>query len=494
MAKSGKSGKKMAKGFGFYLLMLILLIVVAFFIIVGIMMFAPKTVILGYQYFYIGDSKTLTTTTDKSATSLDFSTTTKIVVNAHNSRVSVVMDPKIEKAQVVIVAKANGFSSASDNVELSYSVVYEDSVLKINVTEPEGFLLFSNDLQVIIKSPVSSEYKFENTAFDIKTTSGSVTIGNAKGSDSKSLVDIDDLSIKTGSGSVELNDGLDLTIKNLAISTGSGSINFNYKPLEKDDMKTLEIANETVLATSSGAIDLKKVVLKMGENADKTLTLKLGNGSANITSLRGSINLIASSASLKVGEMYGDLTANETSDTINASQIYAEKVHGSVSLPCLKASNVTLVYVSEQINIETTSGNVTIGKGNLGITLPTTYIKTTSGTINAIVGYQATTQTSNHYFVTDSGNINLVYNSSIITKHHIVSNTGNVSVKVGSDYTFKLYLRNAKKELYEKMNDKLSLTFMPNITFENGIAVNGYKGDSKVIDIATDGHISVGLI
>ncbi len=488
-----KSEKRVTKGFGFYLLMLILVLFAAFMIIVCIMMFSPKKVILGYQYFVYGEEKILETTTDDSATPFDFANTNKIVINGANSKISIIKSDKATKENVIIVNKSNGFAKWSDNVNFSYSVVYEvqgegDSAtktLKIDVSQPQGFLHFTSDFQIVIRVPGKDGYNFENTAFDVTTTSGSVIVGNTVALQDKNAdanMNINNLSVSTDSGRVLLTKYNEQNFNNISVSTKSGSFT--------SEVEMLNVSSNAEFNTVNGAITLKDFAFKNAKGEDdvsKTLDLNLENGSFSAGKVAARIAFVAASAKINVDKVVGSFVGNDTSDKIDRTNIVIGEVGGNVSLPSVKASDVNIGSVGGEINIESTSGNITLGSIK-----DVSWLKTENGKISAVVSDKYINQ--KHYFSTDTGDIDVTYTAAIISKNTIESVSGKVTLNIASRYKFLLTLKDATGKLYEKLNDKIAIDFVTDDQFTNPLKVNGYNGTNYYVEILTNGDIKASLI
>lgn len=488
-----KSEKRVTKGFGFYLLMLILVLFAAFMIIVCIMMFSPKKVILGYQYFVYGEEKILETTTDDSATPFDFANTNKIVINGANSKVSIIKSDKATKENVIIVNKSNGFAKWSDNVNFSYSVVYEvqgegesaTKTLKIDVSQPQGFLHFTSDFQVVIRVPGKGGYNFENTAFDVTTTSGSVIVGNTTALQDKNAdanMNINNLSVSTDSGRVLLTKYNEQKFNNISVSTKSGSF--------ISEVEDLNVESSAKFITTNGSITLKNFAFKNAKDEDdvsKTLDLNLENGSFTAGKVAARIDFVAASAKINVDNVVGSFVGNDAADKIDRTNIVIGEVGGNVSLPNVKASDVNIGNVGGEINIESTSGNITVGSIK-----EVSWLKTESGKISAVVSDKHINQ--KHYFSTDTGDIDVTYTAAIISKNTIESVSGKVTLNIASRYKFLLTFKDATGKLYEKLNDKIAIDFVTDDQFTNSLKVNGYNGTNYYVEILTNGDIKASLI
>lgn len=476
-----KNEKMVHKGFGFYLFLFILILFAAFMIIVTVMMFSPKKVILGYQYFTYSDEYEVSKYTNtEEEQAIKFNELNRIVINCNSAAVNFEKTNQVKEDTVIVTNKTSGFAKKNQNVDFKYSVVYGETnnvkVMTINLTETQSFLRFTNDVKVTIRVPITSEYNFKTTELVVTTTGGAVTVGNVNApSDStqNGNLDIDNISISTKSGNIKFTKFNDSTFNNLSLNTGSGSFTTD---LEEIDVQTGRVV------TNSGKFTFKNI------KSAQPLGLNLGDGRLKIDTLTGSLSLVAHNANVNITNLTGDFSANETIDLINKSTIFVEEVGGDVSIPYAKASNLTFNKVAGNINIKTSSGNVNVGeKAAISKIIS---IETESGKIVAKVGY--TDATVKHNFITKSGKVELDYES-LGGANYINSQSGEVVVTFKSNSQFLLRLRKADGTEYKKLEDKLNLTFIDASQYAYPLVVNGYTGEINFLDVQTGGKITAQL-
>ncbi len=467
--------EKVKRGFGMYLFLFLLFIACLFVIWVIAMMFLPQRVILGLQYYSYNTQVTAEKTTD-SGLDLSFETTRKIVINTNSSNV-LVQKADVEKDRVLFVNKSFGFATGSDNVSYTHEIKYSGGALTINVTEPQGFLKLSNNTQVVIQIPLSSTYKFENTEFVVSTESGSVVVGNTATKDgTDAQLNIEKLSVSTQSGNIRLTEFLDGSFSSLFLSSKTGRCSADHSSLSASSLK---------LATENGKFAFKDLLHSTGG----IIEANLGSGELSAKTMSGSLSLVCKDAKVNIDNITEDFIGNNMKDTINRANITVGRVGGDISLPYLKDSNLTINEVAGEANIESTGGNITIGSDTTGLT-KTSYIKTKNGNINVKISDNALTK---HNFSTESGNISLTYLNEPNSTTNVISSSGNVNLYVKSGYKFKLTMKDSAGKLYEKTSSKISIDLVAdNLT--NPLLVNGYTGDTKLVDISTNGNITAKLI
>ena len=373
--------EKVSKGFGFYLIMFVMLLVVAFMIIVMIMMFSPKKVILGVQYFYYNDTFEIPLTEEGEEVEKHFSNFKDIVVDCGSSNVNVIKSDKVKKDTILIKNRVIGFAKGSDYVDFDKSVVMEGTKITVTVREPNGFLFLTKDTEISFITPLLSAEDFSQCNFNITTTSGSVTIGTKTGQE----VNVNDLTVKTNSGSVKLLEKNDNAFNRLSVTTNSG--NFSTA------LDTILIDSATSFTTNSGTIRFNKFSYAEGFESDRVASFNIGSGRL-IADEICSLSLTAKNATVDINKVHGNFNTIDSIDYMNKSKINIDKVLGSVTIPSAKASAITIGSVDDSVYIGTTSGNVSVGGIN-GIK-KSTRINTTSGRIDAYLN-QESSSAENHF-------------------------------------------------------------------------------------------------
>ena len=159
---AGGSDGSVKKGFFFYFGLFVLFIVAVMMVLFVVMMFMPGTSILGMQYFSSTQTIHITQTTDKNQTQINFNQPNfdSVEINAGYADVTIQKNNDYKQNGVYIVNNAKGFVTSADAVEFDYSAVIENGTLKISVTEPNGFLYFSKDVQIVLQISNESINRF----------------------------------------------------------------------------------------------------------------------------------------------------------------------------------------------------------------------------------------------------------------------------------------------------------------------------------------------
>ena len=151
----------MKRGLFFYLGLLLLIGFGFVLTCMVIMLFAPGTNVIGFQYFSNSFKEIVQETTDVSHTALDLTTADKydeIEIVTGYARVRVEHGNAFDKSGIVFINNTKGFVKSVDAVNFGYTAVVETSnaggveytKLKISTVEPKAFLHFSKDAQVVV--------------------------------------------------------------------------------------------------------------------------------------------------------------------------------------------------------------------------------------------------------------------------------------------------------------------------------------------------------
>ena len=227
------------KGFFFYFGLFVLFLIAVFLIICVIMIFNPGKTILWMQYFTSSSAENVTKTTD-TGEAINFDTISRIEVDCSYADVQVKIDGDIGESCVRIENNAKGFATAEQARPFSYSVVNENGTLKIAVTEPVGFIYFSNDISITINIDSNyfngeffPKYSFDNMAFNIKTTDGNITFGSV-GFESQPFAPAS-ITAKTTGGSIYLSENMKFNnLSQISLETDNGDIRTQGNNLGED--------------------------------------------------------------------------------------------------------------------------------------------------------------------------------------------------------------------------------------------------------------------
>lgn len=359
------------KGFFFYFGLFVLFLIAVFLIICVIMIFNPGTNILWMQYFTSTNPQNITETTD-TGEAINFDNITRIEVDCSYADVQVKVDGDIGESCVRIENNSKGFATAEQARPFSYSVIIENGTLKIAVTEPVGFIYFSNDVSITIN--IDSGYyngdffpdsSFDGTAFNIETTDGNITFGSI-GFESQPFAP-SSITAKTTGGSIYLSENLEFDqLTQISLETGSGDIRAqgNNLSADGDENTGIDVTNADVnLTTNTGNIDFD--VVRIGTSG----TLRIANENGNVTISKLDVpnrNITSSNQGDKesygiqmdsfegnyyIDTIIGDLSFSPSEDNLGSPNIRIGTITGDI----LVSSSID---ANPDVKIETMNGNI----------------------------------------------------------------------------------------------------------------------------------------
>ena len=356
------------KGFFFYFGLFVLFLIAVFLIICVIMIFNPGKTILWMQYFTSSSAENVTETTD-TGVAINFDTISRIEVDCSYADVQVKIDGDIGESCVRIENNAKGFATAEQARPFSYSVVNENGTLKIAVTEPVGFIYFSNDISITINIDSNyfngeffPKYSFDDMAFNIKTTDGNITFGSV-GFESQPFAPAS-ITAKTTGGSIYLSENMKFNnLSQISLETDNGDIRTQGNNLG-EDLSGIEVTGADVnLTTKTGDISLDLVKI----NTSGTLKIANDNGNVTISNLDVPHRNITSSnqgdkesygiqmdsyeGNYYIDTIIGDLSFSPSEDILGSPNIRIGTITGDM----LVSSSID---ANPDVTIETMNGNI----------------------------------------------------------------------------------------------------------------------------------------
>ena len=356
------------KGFFFYFGLFVLFLIAVFLIICVIMIFNPGKTILWMQYFTSSSAKNVTETTD-TGEAINFDTISRIEVDCSYADVQVKIDGDIGESCVRIENNAKGFATAEQARPFSYSVVNENGTLKIAVTEPVGFIYFSNDISITINIDSNyfngeffPKYSFDNMAFNIKTTDGNITFGSV-GFESQPFAPAS-ITAKTTGGSIYLSENMKFNnLSQISLETDNGDIRTQGNNLG-EDLSGIEVTDADVnLTTKTGdiSLDLVKIntsgTLKIANDNGNVTISKLDVPNRNITSSNQGdkesygIQMDSYEGNYYIDTIIGDLSFSPSEDILGSPNIRIGTITGDI----LVSSSID---ANPDVTIETMNGNI----------------------------------------------------------------------------------------------------------------------------------------
>ena len=356
------------KGFFFYFGLFVLFLIAVFLIICVIMIFNPGKTILWMQYFTSSSAKNVTETTD-TGEAINFDTISRIEVDCSYADVQVKIDGDIGESCIRIENNAKGFATAEQARPFSYSVVNENGTLKIAVTEPVGFIYFSNDISITINIDSNyfngeffPKYSFDNMAFNIKTTDGNITFGSV-GFESQPFAPAS-ITAKTTGGSIYLSENMKFNnLSQISLETDNGDIRAQGNNLG-EDLSGIEVTDADVnLTTKTGdiSLDLVKIntsgTLKIANDNGNVTISKLDVPNKNITETNQGdkesygIQMDSYEGNYYIDTIIGDLSFSPSEDILGSPNIRIGTITGDM----LVSSSID---ANPDVTIETMNGNI----------------------------------------------------------------------------------------------------------------------------------------
>ncbi len=515
------AGDKVKKGFAFYLFMFILLIVAAFMVIVTIMLFSPGKSILGFKYFSYNETVTLNEIQleeEAHVRELNFVDVNKVIVNTERANVNIYKSDEVNVYTVQIVKKCSGFAKSNQDTDFQIKSfgLYEQpgpgpefaDHLVINIAEPDGFVFFSNKVQVniivpekqafldekgeLIKDEKTGEVKlYDNTSFfndatiEVTTEKGNVTLGAAGEEDDQPISKVNSiapkgLAIKTDSGNIKFNKYCQIEAIPVALVTNSGNITSDID---------VRLTQENNITTNKGKIKFNYIRGNTTYTVDFVLNLNLGNGTFEAGNIVGTVNLVTTSGKFSVTKsILGHFSTGESRDSIKAPEINIKKIEGEVSIPYGNNAKIFIGEVQNKMNIALNKGSVRVGY-DTAITRGGNYISTVNGKIEATIGNILSADKINK-FESNSGEIKLSFTGTVNSKNYVIAQTSNVDVSVYQTSAFLFEAKTTDEKYINALSKNLSLEFIDATAFTMPLYVHGYTGTDNVISIQTNGKIA----
>lgn len=482
------------KGFFFYFGLFVLFLIAVFLIICVIMIFNPGTNILWMQYFTSTNPQNITETTD-TGEAINFDNITRIEVDCSYADVQVKVDGDIGESCVRIENNSKGFATAEQARPFSYSVIIENGTLKIAVTEPVGFIYFSNDVSITIN--IDSGYyngdffpdsSFDGTAFNIETTDGNITFGSI-GFESQPFAPAS-ITAKTTGGSIYLSENLELDqLTQISLETGSGDIRAqgNNLSADGDENTGIDVTNADVnLTTNTGNIDLD--VVRIGTSG----TLRIANENGNVTISKLDVpnkNITSSNQGDKesygiqmdsyegnyyIDTIIGDLSFSPSEDNLGSPNIRIGTITGDMLVSSSLDANpdVTIETMNGNIYSFGTNGNYIINnmKGNAVIDIE-------SGSVD--IKFVEQTNNGTDIITSTNGAITIGFKGAINHDMTITSDSANINFNFLNNVNFvaNAYVNDGTNNQQNEVVDDDRIT----------INIGNYHGDKNPVSVNNSG-------
>lgn len=369
MAKDG-----VKKGFFFYFGLFLLIILGVVSILFIVMMFMPKTSILGLQYFTNHSAIRVDATTDEAKTQINFDAPnfSSVVINSNFASVYVQKNNEFERNGIYFVNNSKGFVSSKKANNFEYKAIIEDGVLKISVTEEQAFLYFSKDVRIVFQISNETINPLSNKHLSINTSSGNVYIGGTYVAGHSHSLLLGGVEIETSKGSINFSTLAPNNYPYLYLKTRSGDINIGLPSLRADEALFIE--------TTNGDISATKI------ESPNTISIASNRGKISISDINANVNFKVVDAYIQIANVIGNVDFAYSVGKFNAAVVKINRVDGDFNATDAKSTYFELGSVQGKAVIETGSGNIVIKK-----TIFTNWqLKTESGKIQAEINTDAT--------------------------------------------------------------------------------------------------------
>ena len=402
-------------GFKTFIFLLIAVISSAVLGIGAFLMISPESNVFGVSYVAnIEKISFKNVLKNNESVKLDMSDYTKVIFKTQNANVKILCGKEnANESNIVLEKNSFGYYIGESKTDYSYNFYAWGSILYFTLYEPEySFLKLYGNTNLILNISDFEELD-TNIDFEIETENGSVTFGGATSPNevNPSLISVRRLSVVTQNGNVNINEKVEIR-DDLSIRTGHGSANINL------DLSTLQFlfdSNGGKLTTKDFTNDLSRLYIN---TAQGNLSFKNISGDVNLNSVGGYFN-----ANLIKGNF-------ETTPNINTTRINIDKVEGNVIIINEEGNfKVNIKEVLGDVNIKTSGGSIKLD--NL---LGETIIQTKSASVDVTMNK---TNTKKLTINTESGNISADFKN-ISSNHFLKTLSGQINVNFSSNCSFLL--------------------------------------------------------
>lgn len=472
-----------------YVIILLLLLLGLCAIGLLFLFFVPNSSIFGITY--IGKKTEFVTQ------GYDLSKVSSIEVNSNSYNVKVVNGTNEDKISVYVYSDTFGYV-LKKNSKVNLTTKLYSSKLTFNLTEPHGFA-YKNNSYVEIRLPKTKDTQSLNLTLNNNSAKTDVNCKNSN---------INNLTYKTSSGDLNLNEGNLVGNINLTLNRGdcyfNSGINLNNNNLTLSqtygDLQTAEgkvLGNVTHTSNTTGKVSIEtcaKYTANFG-TAGGQIYLGKTTDEVNITSTdtHVTINEAVSTVNINLTNT-GSATINTLSDNGNANASTIRTANGNIKIDTSKKflmlrstnGNVEISKMYVAVDVVTESGNITVsypngenGADEFDYTSTTppyprkADIKTKSGNVN-ISGVENLNLT-----ISGNGDATVVFKE-VYGKNVITGATGNIKITTPSNGNPEVEAENLHKYYLNASatnSGKVSINitgFMPVENYTNWANVVGY--------------------
>lgn len=492
-----KGGKLMAqgairKGFFFYFGLFALLLISIFLVCLVVMMFNPGSTVLWMQYFTANDTILVSKTTDDSKTAIDLSSISTLEINCSYANVIVQKNNDFDKDGIYIVNKAKGFTAASSAVKFDYTATFVGNTLKIEVSEPTGFLYFSKDIEIVVHSYTETALNFSGLKLKVVDTEGNVQIGAVAPKETAN-VKLSSLSVETVKGNIDLHSNFDtLNLTSLSLTSEEGKIqSFRQISYENKTGNGIKLNCDASFKTNKGLISFDAVDIGTNE-----INIASKKGDVAIDYIKADVtNVACMQGNYKFGSIDGSLSFTNSEDSILAPNILADYISKDFTLSTRVSADV-----EPDVNIKEIRGDVVViaDKGRLVVKKAHGAIDVSSENQLVVDVIVADDKAEDDIIsiINDSGETKIGFLGSMAGNVYLNSNSGKIIVNVTSVAKFSstAYVNDLEgTTLLADNKIDISLGLSEGQT-KNPLTVSGTSAKIGDMTIKTNSTISYNLV
>ncbi|MGN1201542.1 MAG: hypothetical protein ACI4R8_04740 [Candidatus Caccovivens sp.] len=479
------------KGFFFYFGLFVLLLISIFMICLVVMMFNPGKPVLWMQYFTGNEHYYVAKTTDGNV--IDYNSLTNIEIDCGYAQVAVQRNKQYNENGIHIFNNAKGFSAASNAVDFGYTTTLSGTTLKIELTEPNGFLYFSKDIQIVLNSNVETSFSYDNIKLSVNTIDGNVVLGNASyGAEEFNLAGLD---VKTkGKGNILVGAQFNASnLTTLSLESEEGVIS-SLRDVTYETGKTAKgfyAKCDAKIVTNKGRVNLGIVNIP---THNLSITCKKGDIAIDIIKANDT-NVSCVQGNYKFGKIYGNLDYTNSEDTIISPNIMADYISGNFRL-----TTDGDVDAEPDINFKEVQGNIVLfaDKGRL-------IVKKAHGAIDVISANQLVVDIivaddklseSTISIDNEAGEVKLGFLGSVSGNVIVRTNTASLTFNVTSVAKFVAdSFVNDNTETNRLADDKISVSHgLSGQQSKNPLTVDGTSAISGNIKVVTNRNVAFNLV
>ncbi len=368
------------KGFFFYFGLFVLLLVTVFLICLVIMMFNPGKTVLWMKYFSSDKVIQVSKTTDNTEMNINYENLTDVTIKCGFANVTVQRNNEYKADGIYIRNKSKGFAGAKNYSAFSYKATLDGTKLTLDVSEPNGFLYFSKDIEIIVNDCVAQNgWNLGSIGLTVEADGdsdiylGGTTIKNEE------AVSLRFAKLTTDKGNITLGQRFNTSSISDVINPNSEEDNFGIRLYTGSG--SIKASNTVAggLKTGSGIYASKAVSLGTTKGRINLDILSIGNNKVEIRCKKGTVaidDIYASEVSVsncvngnfRFKNVNSDMTFAQSQDSIISPIISIEHITGEFRLVAnthkTDAPIVNIKNIDKKLSVTAGKGSVTVSNAN----------------------------------------------------------------------------------------------------------------------------------